>query len=87
MIKIDLQKALEIHKTQIRKKRDELFPLLDVQFMRALEVGNTTLSTEVTLKKQALRDITDIDISNITTLDELKALWNEELLGPTPYIN
>ena len=87
MIKIDLQKALEIHKTQIRKKRDELFPSLDVQFMRALEVGNTTLSTEVTLKKQALRDITDIDISNITTLDELKALWNEELLGPTPYIN
>jgi len=87
MIKIDLQKALEIHKTQIRKKRDELFPSLDVQFMRALEVGNTTLSTEVGLKKQALRDITDIDISNITTLDELKALWNEELLGPKPYIN
>ena len=85
MIKIDLEKALEIHKTQIRKKRDELFPSLDVQFMRALEVGNTTLSTEVGLKKQALRDITDIDISNITTLDELKALWNEELLGPSPY--
>ena len=53
--------------------------------MRALEVGNTALSTEVGLKKQALRDITDIDISNVTTLDELKALWNEELLGPSPY--
>ena len=66
MIKIDLEKALEIHKTQIRKKRDELFPSLDVQFMRALEVGNTALSTEVGLKKQALRDITDIDISNVT---------------------
>jgi hypothetical protein len=36
-------------------------------------------------KKQALRDITDIDIINVTTLDELKALWNEELLGPSPY--
>jgi hypothetical protein len=85
MIKIDLEKALEIHKTQIRKKRDELFPSLDVQFMRALEVGNAALSTEVGLKKQALRDITDIDINSVTTLDELKALWNEELLGPSPY--
>jgi hypothetical protein len=53
--------------------------------MRALEVGNTTLSAEIGAKKQALRDITDIDVSNVTTLDELKALWNEELLGPSPY--
>jgi len=53
--------------------------------MRALEAGNTTLSAEIGAKKQALRDITDIDISNVTTLDELKALWNEELLGPSPY--
>ena len=85
MIKIDLQKALEIHKTQIRKKRDELFPSLDVQFMKALEQGNTTLSTEIGTKKQALRDITDIDISNISTLDELKAIWDVELLGESPY--
>ena len=85
MIKIDLEKALEIHKTQIRKKRDELFPSLDVQFMRALEVGNTALSTEVGLKKQALRYITHIDINSVTTLDVLKALGNEELLGPSPY--
>jgi len=85
MIPINIESALEIHKTKIRNKREELFKVLDVQFMRALEVGNTTLSTEVGLKKQALRDITDIDISSVTTLDELKALWNEELLGPSPY--
>lgn len=85
MIKINLDKALEIHKEQIRKKRNELFPILDVQFMRALEVGNSELATSIGLKKQALRDITDIDISNITTLDGLKQLWDVELLGDSPY--
>jgi hypothetical protein len=85
MLNIDVNRALDVHKTQIRTKRDILFKDLDIQFMRALEVGNTTLSAEIGAKKQALRDITDIDISNITTLDELKALWNVELLGETPY--
>ena len=85
MIEINLEKALEIHKTKLRERRELVFKDLDIQFMRALEVGNATLSVEIGLKKQALRDITDIDVSNVTTLDELKALWNEELLGPSPY--
>ena len=85
MLNIDVSRALDVHKKQIRIKREILFKDLDVQFMRALEVGNTTLSAEIGSKKQALRDITDIDVSNVTTLDELKALWNEELLGPSPY--
>jgi hypothetical protein len=85
MIEINLEKALEIHKTKLRERRELVFKDLDIQFMRALEVGNTTLSAEIGAKKQALRDITDIDISNVTTLDELKQLWNEELLGPSPY--
>lgn len=85
MIQINLQKALDIHKQQIRKKRDLAFPELDIQFMKALEQGNSILANEIGVKKQALRDITDIDISNITTLEELKNLWNEELLGENPY--
>jgi hypothetical protein len=85
MLNIDVNRALDVHKKQIRTKREIVFKDLDVQFMRALEVGNTTLSAEIGTKKQALRDITDIDVSNVTTLDELKALWNEELLGPSPY--
>jgi hypothetical protein len=85
MLNINVDKALEVHKEKIRKRREELFKDLDVKFMRALEVGNTALSVEIGLQKQTLRDITDIDVSNITTLDELKALWNEELLGPSPY--
>jgi hypothetical protein len=85
MLNINVDKALDVHKSKIRKRREELFKDLDVKFMRALEVGNTALSVEIGLQKQTLRDITDIDISNVTTLDELKALWNEELLGPSPY--
>jgi hypothetical protein len=85
MLNINVDKALEVHKSKIRKRREELFKDLDVKFMRALEVGNTALSVEIGLQKQTLRDITDIDISNVTTLDELKALWNEDLLGPSPY--
>lgn len=85
MIKIDLQKALEIHKTQIRTKREILFKDLDVQFMRALEVGNTELAAEIGAKKQALRDATNIESGSITNLNDVKALWDVEILGETPY--
>ena len=85
MIRIDLNKALEIHQNKIRSKREELFKTLDIQFMRALEVGNTTLAAEIGAKKQALRDATNIDSGSITTLDEVKALWDVEILGETPY--
>ena len=85
MMEINLEKALEIHKTKIREKRESIFKDLDIQFMKALEQGNTTLSAEIGAKKQALRDITDIDISNISTLDELKQIWDVELLGESPY--
>jgi hypothetical protein len=86
MIEINLEKALEIHKTKIREKRELVFKDLDIQFMKALEQGNMELSAQIGTKKQALRDITDIDISSVTTLDELKALWDEELLGDSPYV-
>lgn len=85
MIEINLEKALEIHKTKIREKRELVFKDLDIQFMKALEQGNTILSAEIGAKKQALRDITDIDISNISTLAELKQIWDVELLGESPY--
>jgi flagellar motor switch/type III secretory pathway protein FliN len=85
MLEINLEKALEIHKTKIREKRESVFKDLDIQFMKALEQGNTTLSAEIGAKKQALRDITDIDISSISTLNELKQIWDVELLGESPY--
>ena len=53
--------------------------------MRALEVGNTTLAAEIGTKKQALRDATNIDSGSITNLNDVKALWDVEILGETPY--
>jgi flagellar motor switch/type III secretory pathway protein FliN len=85
MIPINIESALEIHKTKIREKRESVFKDLDIQFMKALEQGNTSLSAEIGAKKQALRDITDIDISSISTLNELKQIWDVELLGESPY--
>lgn len=89
MIKINLDKAKEIQKDKIREVRKPLLEKLDVDFVRALELGTDTASVKE--QKKALRDVTDIvteaEISG-TTVDEitteLKALWNEELLGPKP---
>jgi hypothetical protein len=85
MLNIDVNRALDVHKNQIRTKREILFKDLDVQFMRALEVGNTTLAAEIGAKKQALRDATNIDSGSITNLNDVKALWDVEILGETPY--
>jgi hypothetical protein len=85
MLNIDVNRAVDVHKKQVRIKREILFKDLDVQFMRALEVGNTTLAAEIGAKKQALRDATNIDSGSITTLDEVKDLWDVEILGETPY--
>ena len=85
MLNIDVNRAVDVHKKQVRIKREIIFKDLDVQFMRALEAGNSTLAAEIGAKKQALRDATNIDSGSITTLDEIKALWDVEILGETPY--
>ena len=89
MIKINLDKAKEIQKDKIRQVRKPLLEKLDVDFVRALELGGDTAS--IAAQKQALRDVTNIvteaEITG-TTVDEvtteLKAIWDEELLGPQP---
>jgi len=85
MLNIDVNRALDVHKKQVRTKREILFKDLDVQFMRALEVGNTTLAAEIGTKKQTLRDATNIDSGSISNLSDVKALWDTDILGETPY--
>jgi hypothetical protein len=85
MLNIDVNRAMDVHKNQVRTKREILFKDLDVQFMRALEVGNTTLAAEIGAKKQALRDATNIDSGSISNLSDVKALWDTDILGETPY--
>lgn len=85
IIKTDMAKAREIHKTNIRQARSPKLAELDVEFQRALETSSST--TDIIAKKQALRDApAAVGISSATTTDELKAQWDTSILGTTPYV-
>ncbi len=75
-------KAKEIYINHFRKARTPLLAALDVEFMRAVESGNTALQSEIASKKQALRDVTSIDLPD--TLEGIKATW-PEILGQNPF--
>jgi len=75
MITVNMTKAVEIKKDQIRAERNPKLAALDVEFMRAVEAGDTAKQAEISTKKQALRDATDDPaIAAATTPDELKAV-------------
>ena len=81
---IDMAKAREIHKTNIRSARAPKLAELDVEFQKALETSSDT--TAIVAKKKALRDApADSAIDAATTDAELKAQWNIDMLGTSPY--
>ena len=81
---IDMAKAREIHKTNIRSAREEKFKELDVEFQKALETGAST--TDIVAKKQALRDApADAGIASASDTDALKSQWKTDILGTSPY--
>ena len=81
---IDMAKAKEIHKTNIRIARAPKLQELDIEFQKAQETSAST--TDIVAKKVALRDApADAAIDAATTIDELKAEWNTSILGETPY--
>lgn len=82
MIKVNMNKALEIKKGMIRAERQPKLETLDIEFMRAVEQGDTSKQAEITTKKQALRDATnDPVLTNASTPEELKEATPEALLG------
>ena len=84
IIKIDMAKAREIHKANIREARTPKLAELDVQFQRALETGTST--TDIVAKKQALRDApSNSSITSANSEAELKAQWDTSILGSSPY--
>jgi len=81
---IDMAKAKEIHKENIRAVREPLLSALDIEFQRALETGAST--TDIVAKKKALRDApADSAIDAATDEAGLKAQWNTSILGTSPY--
>ena len=81
---IDMAKAREIHKTNIRNARKSKLVALDIDFQRALEVGAAT--TSIVAQKQALRDApAAAGITTATTAEELKEQWDTSIRGDSPY--
>lgn len=85
MFSFNKERALNLFKAEIRERREPHFEQLDIQFMRAVESGNTTLQSQIATQKQTLRDLTDIDINSFETQSDLIALWPNGLLGDCPF--
>ena len=81
---VDMAKAREIHKTNIRNARTPKLAELDIEFQKALETSADT--SAIVSKKQALRDApADSGIAAASDVDALKAQWKTDILGTSPY--
>ena len=82
----DMTKAKELFKTKIREVRKPLLEAQDVAYMKALEADNSSDQTTAKNKKKALRDAPAASaISNADTITKLKAAWDTDTLGTSPY--
>ena len=82
----DIDKAKELFKEKVREARQPLFLEEDAKFMVALENGDTSAQNTIKATKTKLRDATATDaIKNATNTTELKAAWDTNLLGTSPY--
>ena len=81
---IDMAKAREIHKTNIREARTPKLAELDIEFQKALETSADT--SAIVAKKKALRDApADSGIAAASDEAALKAQWKTDILGTSPY--
>jgi flagellar basal body rod protein FlgB len=81
---IDMAKAKEIHKNNIRAARTPKLAELDIEFQRALETSADT--SAIVAKKKALRDApANSAIDAAKTEAELIAAWDTCILGTSPY--
>lgn len=82
----DLAAAKNIFKDKIRDVRTALLEAQDIAYMKALEADDASAKTAAVNKKTALRDApAAAAITNATTIDELKAAWDSDVLGASPY--
>lgn len=79
---INPDKAKAIWKDKWRDARKPLLASLDIEFMKAVEAGDSAKQAEIAAKKQELRDVTQTDISG-NSPEEIKAVW-PSVLGEKP---
>ncbi len=81
---LNIVKARDIHRANIRYARKAKLEELDTEFQKALETSADTAS--IVSKKQALRDApADSAIESAADATALKAQWNTAILGTSPY--
>ena len=68
-IQVNINKAKDITKDKLRVERKPLLEALDVEYIKAQEVGADT--SAIVAEKQRLRDITKT-VDNMNTVEELK---------------
>ena len=82
----DITAAKVIFKDKIREVRGPLLTAEDVVYMKALEEDDASAKTASVAKKKKLRDAPAASaITNADTIDKLKAAWDEDVLGTSPY--
>ena len=82
----DMTAAKVIFKDKIREVRKPLLEEQDVAFMKALEAGDSSAQTTAKHAKTKLRDAPAASaITNADTITKLKAAWDTDVLGVSPY--
>ena len=80
---IDMSKAKDIHRNNIRLSRKDKLAELDVEFQKAQETSSDT--SAIVAKKQVLRDYpARAGIATAANTTELKADWDTTILGDKP---
>ena len=86
VISEDLAIAKTMFKDKIREVRKPLLEAQDVLFMKALESGSSSAQTTAKNAKTKLRDAPAASaITNADTIAKLKAAWDTDVLGESPY--
>ena len=86
VISEDLTKAKEIFKDKIREVRKPLLEEEDVVYMKALEADDASAKTASVTKKTNLRNAPAASaITSASSITALKAAWDTDLLGDSPY--
>ena len=82
----DIAAAKVIFKDKIREVRGPLLEAEDVVYMKALEADDATAKAASVAKKKKLRDAPAASaITSADTIGKLKAAWDEDVLGTSPY--
>lgn len=80
---IDMSRARDIHKNNIREARKDKLAALDIEFQIAQETSADT--SAIVAKKQVLRDYpAHAGIATAANTTELKADWDTTILGDKP---